>query len=664
MKLGWYLKRLRVMGWRETLHRVGEQLVLLRLKLQQQQNQHYPVPDSSTVAFCSATSPQLPALEWDLNANNQRAEAVLSGHWPALGYDWQWQQADDWHVAPDRGKHWPRSFFGSIPYRQGNPYGDIRVAWEPSRLQQLVSLSLLAADEVTRETAVTLFEQQLLSWVEANPPYLGIHYVSAMECGLRLIAVCHAVDMIRPHLTKPQAIWPAVIKLVDSHARLIVKRLSLYSSAGNHTLAETAGLIYAGVLFPELKQAAHWKAVGLQLFEQETARQFYADGGGIEQAFGYHLFITDLLNLVVRLLASKGEPNAALETIATQANNFLAVMFSDDYQLPAIGDNDGGFALSPFLHISKTLKASGQALTVEVSGQALTGQESISESIRTGTDGQALITFADSGYTVIKDQASPGRMLLFDHGPLGMAPSYGHGHSDCLAVYWREHGEDLLTDPGTFTYTGDPKWRQYFRGVTAHNTVSIDRQDQALQQSAFMWSQPFEAKLVECEQSVDGHRVVLARHNGYRSLGVEHYRGLIYHASGCVLVWDFLVALDDTDASTQLREMSVWWHLAGEVALAPGDSSLISVRGDMGGSLQLELRGGDIYSYCGDEDGPHGWHSPVYGEKVPITTVECRFNGNFPHEFYTYISTDSASITESQQNDFDTIITRLRPLAV
>ena len=33
-------------------------------------------------------------------------------------------------------------FFGFISYRQKNPFGDARVIWEPSRLQQLITLAL------------------------------------------------------------------------------------------------------------------------------------------------------------------------------------------------------------------------------------------------------------------------------------------------------------------------------------------------------------------------------------------------------------------------------------------------------------------------------------------------------------------------------------------
>jgi len=61
-------------------------------------------------------------------------------------------------------------FFDAIPYLDGNPVGDVRVAWEPSHLQQLIALALIArgADDVDAKRAVALIEDQFLSWVTAN----------------------------------------------------------------------------------------------------------------------------------------------------------------------------------------------------------------------------------------------------------------------------------------------------------------------------------------------------------------------------------------------------------------------------------------------------------------------------------------------------------------
>jgi Heparinase II/III-like protein/Heparinase II/III N-terminus len=643
MSLSWYIKRAQVMGWREWIHRFQEQADLYWLRACQKKRDKNPgeyIPFD--FSFFQSKKPLLPDLDWDLSANRAYAEPLLAGYWPALGFDWCWQQHSDWHLAPDSGNHWPNDFFSTIEKTTDNPFGDIRVVWEPSRLQQLVSLALLAREGSNRAKAVDLFERLLLSWVDANPPYRGVHYVSAMECALRLLSVCHSVDMIRGYLTQPEVIARAVLRLVDSHASLIIQRLSLYSSAGNHTIAECVGLIYAGELFPELPGAARWREQGLSLLEQEAHRQFLPDGGSVEQAFAYHLLITDLCQLVVRLLAKKGRAGKSLVPIVESATEFLSLLFTDDWQLPNVGDGDGGYALSPYLCISH--KQNNISNTSNMSNAS-----KISETHKKWN------TFFDTGYSLLRENKPHDRLILFDHGALGMAPCYGHGHSDCLSVYWRENDEPLLLDPGSFTYNADVQWRSYFRGVSAHNTVSVDRQNQAIERSAFMWSQPFEGRLIDVPATIDGHHVLLASHHGYQRLGVVHYRALIYGFQGETLVWDFLHPVGAEQTS---HELSLWWQLGGQ-SLAASDGCY-RVRGDSGACLQLEVLGGKVHCCCGDQHAPQGWNSPIYGKKYPITTLETRYCGQLPHEFHTYISPQSRTICHDQYAGFDTIIDKLR----
>ena len=48
--------------------------------------------------------------------------------------------------------------------------------------------------------------------------------------------------------------------------------------------------------------------------------------------------------------------------------------------------------------------------------------------------------------------------------------------------------EEILIDPGTCTYVGEQKWRDWFRGTEAHNTVRLDSRDQAHGRRPFRWA--------------------------------------------------------------------------------------------------------------------------------------------------------------------------------
>ena len=216
--------------------------------------------------------------------------------------------------------------FRRHPDYASNPSGDIRIAWEVSRLQHLVLLALMTqqAESPIRERAVAACEAQLVSWVEANPFLTGIHYISPTECALRLLAVCYAMDLIRPWIQTPERAWPAVLTLIYGHAELIRKRLSLRLSTPHDTLAAATALIYAGSLFPEMAHAERWLAIGHYLLEEETPRHISHDGGSQEQGLGYLQFSTDLYGLVLALLDHRQQPvPEKIRQVFDRSRNFL-----------------------------------------------------------------------------------------------------------------------------------------------------------------------------------------------------------------------------------------------------------------------------------------------------------------------------------------------------
>ena len=611
-KLAWYIARLRVMGLREVVHRVGERVTIeiLRRDFARRSSPSYIAEATShALSFCTAPEALLPDLPWAFDPDPATVEGLLAGEAPAMGHAWRW--TDDpavWHTAPDTGRRWPRCFFADVPYRPGNPIGDARIMWEPARLQHLVALGLLfrtTADPKHREQAVNMARRQLTSFVAANTDGEGIHHVSALELGLRIMAVCYAADLLRPAVRNDDAFWSAVVRLVDGHARLIVRRLSLHSSAGNHTIGECAGLIFAGLLFPELPDAEHWIDKALPLMAVEANRQILADGAGAEQAFAYTVFIVDLIGLVVRLSEHHGR--AVPETLRhawDRGRSFLGLFGDRPGTLPPVGDADGGHALSPYLRLSWHSNSAPSR--------------------------GPLLRLASSGYSLVRDRDVD---VLFDHGPLGMAPSYGHGHADALSVIVSVDGQGVFVDPGTFSYA-DARWRTYFRGTAAHNTVLVDGRDQARQRSPFMWADPYTAELMAADET-DGHVHLLARHDGYASVGVRHWRAVHFDRTGStVTVWDHLAGAGD-------HALDLNWHISGTVEMTR-EGAVIRREGEAMAAVRVD--GGTARWRTGEENPICGWVSPAYGVRHAAWTVRASWQGKLPHTFVTVIALRSETV--------------------
>ncbi len=612
-RINWYVRRLSVMSPAEIMHRVGEQLVVKQMHARQM---ILPSPfrssrSGSAYAFCRSQTSQVPELPWDFDPAAAAVDELLAGRGRAMNCAWSWHGGDSaWHVAPDTGKVWPRTFFASIPYREGNAYGDVRLVWEPGRLQDMVTLALTARSTEGKRArdAVHALKDVFTSWYEQNPPFIGVHYISAMECGLRILSVCYAFDIARNHIPAEEDIWGRVAALMESHARFIFRRLSLHSSAGNHTIAECVGLVYAGTLFPEFKEAALWRERGLEILDKEARRQILADGGSIEQAFWYLLFVVDLLGLTERLLRHVGQsvPEGVAEAVE-RGRRFLTAFSRAPEDLPQIGDRDGGYALSPYLRLA----------FAETDGHGPNSRTP-----------NTVSTFEQSGYTLINSMCEEEPVeIIFDHGSLGMFPSCGHGHADALSLVLKVGGQAVLVDPGTYTYTGDMRWRRYFRSTRAHNTVVVEGADQARQESAFMWSRPYSARYLQLSVNDPSVVAFAAEHDGYQSIGVIHRRAVLWDADrGTCIVLDRLLGSD-------VRRLELNWHL-GLPVREDTDGAIVSASD---GRIRIALSGGRTALLRAQGDETVGWRSDSYGQRSAACVVRMEYTGQLPHEFLTVL---------------------------
>lgn len=480
MRLRWYVDRARRMSFREALHRVLGLGRSARLAL----GPPNLVPEALDIGFLSGrVRIPLPAVSEPPSEPGPGMEG------------WEWSPDDPlvWRRAPDTGRVWPLKPWYLVQHRPGNPVGDARLVWEPSRLHHLVPLALRASDEGMGPES-TWIDAQLVHWYRQNPAYRGPHYTSAMECGLRILSVAICYEAIRgaasPALERILPTW------IAEHAWFIERSLSLYSSAGNHTIAEAAGLLVAGLTLPEVRHAYRWRARGRGLLESEARRQILPDGGGVEQAPAYLRFVSDLIAYAAACLRHVGDPSHDLESAVGRAESFLDAI-SPAGALPPIGDADGGRGLGRGV-VPRRVRG-------EAAGSAAASPE-----------GPSVRTFFDAGMTVVSC-CRPARMhVLFDHGPLGMAPGYGHGHADALQVlvWWGGHWR--ISELGCSTYGGDPRRRALERSMEAHSTIQIRGLDgRSAPAGAFLWSSPYRARLL-LSQPMPGREVLLvAEHDGY-----------------------------------------------------------------------------------------------------------------------------------------------------
>ena len=178
----------------------------------------------------------------------------------------------------------------------------------------------------------------------------------------------------------------------------------------------------------------------------------------------------------------------------------------------------------------------------------------------------------------------------------GFGPwSAGHSHSDVLSIVARLGDEEILIDPGTYTYVGEPHWRDWFRGTGAHNCVRIDGLDQATAAGPFRWTKLPEVDILSTETSFE--RDVVEAECGYA--GFTHRRRVEFQKPDLVVVVDEISGPPDEHSVEQL------WHLGSPEARA----------------CLILADGAEISD---------SWRSSVFGEKHPGMLVRVLRKGVLP----------------------------------
>jgi hypothetical protein len=178
---------------------------------------------------------------------------------------------------------------------------------------------------------------------------------------------------------------------------------------------------------------------------------------------------------------------------------------------------------------------------------------------------------------------------------------------------------DILADPGTYCYHGEPEWRRYFQSTIGHNTVELDGMWQSDRGGAFLWLR--HARGREIAVSDDGTVATWSGdHDGYAALkppAVHRRLVRLDRASRSIEI------VDEIEASGQGLRLA--FHLGPDVraSLAGAVAELTwPSQAAPGATARLELPGALDWSlHRGETDPILGWYSTGLGHRAPAWTL-------------------------------------------
>ncbi len=533
------------------------------------------------------------------------ARRILRHRFPVLGIEIETGPEIEWRCDYVHGIR------SGAPYSRRSPYldfarvGDHKLIWELNRHQHLVLLA--QAYRFTGEQAF-LEEafRQLESWLEANPFLRGINWASALEVGFRALSWTWfwllAADLF------PQPLGRRFQTALYRHGCFLETNLSVYFSPNTHLLGEAVALHALGTLFPAWPTAPRWVAAGERLVQEQMERQVRPDGSHFEQSAYYHVYALDLFlfHRALTRAAPAGDPR--YDTRCQAMAEYLAALLGPSGILPYLGDDDGGRVFHPYgdrarfgratLATCAALFGRPQSTGTPVASRDLDCQASWwlgtaapgpSAAPPAPSGGSRL--FADAGVAVM---VSGDRHIVVKAGPFGEG-SGGHSHSDVLSLVARIGPREVLIDPGTYTYTADPRERNRYRGSAAHNTIRIDGRDQAVPAGPFRWAEKPLAAVRQWSTSAEADWLDAS----CVYAGFTHRRRVRFLKPGYVIVLDTV----EGPAGPHLLEQC--WHLG-----AAEDAARLA--------------------FTGRAESLEGWRSRALGAREPAPVLRVTYRGPLP----------------------------------
>jgi len=639
-RAGWYARRVSCMSAAEVLWRGRDKAVQLAWTKRQVSREQLAVslrsPDGER-RFRAVLPPEAAERVPDgaREALLAAADELMQGRWEMFGAVRTDMRQPDWFRDPVTGRRAPGDRYAfRINHRSEHETGNVKQLWELSRLQHLTLLAtawfVSHDDRYARRVA-----DQLQSWWRENPFLSGINWTSGIEVGIRLISMTW-IRRLLDHWPEAAGLYEAnavAVQQIAWHQEYLAGFRSRGSSANNHVIAEAAGQLVASCAFPWFPASDRWRRSSARLLERELLLNTFPSGIGRELASDYQLFVAELGLLAAVEAASAGHPlsDEAWQRLCATIDSGAAVL-DDRLRAPRQGDGDDGRGVllgPPMANRWPSLLALAGVLFGSHPSWRQTSADAASSIIgampgavrpvgRRQTDRPW--HFSDAGVTVLRTRSSPDPEIWCrcDGGPHGFLKVAAHAHADALSVEVRYGGADILADPGTYCYHGEPEWRSYFRSTIAHNTIEVDGRNQSAEGGPFLWVRHARSRVIDVQDIGDAAEWT-AEHDGYgrwRSPAVHRRCVRLDRASRSLDIADQIIG--------GCHSVRMAYHLGPDVvADLDGTSAILrwaqehvsrAARLTLPVSLRWTLHKGRV-------DPIIGWYSSGFGRRGPAFTL-------------------------------------------
>lgn len=456
-----------------------------------------------------------------INEILKNADKYLNLEFDLLGEKVTFQDKIIWNKDYKSGFSWPNQYYKSYKYNDLDKNNDVKVPWEISRHQFLVTVA--QAYYLTQDRKYSDFiKSTIIDWVSINPFAKSINWACTMDVALRSISWIIIIDLIGEKLFKDEAFKEMLIKQLFLHGVFINENFEISDINGNHYLSNASGLYIVGTFLNQRK----WINKSKKILEEEIHNQNYEDGVNFEGSVPYHRLITELLFLPFLIgLRTQDLFSKKFKDKLFKLFKYVELYIKPDSYCPIIGDNDNGRAFflgtedfnqhEYLLQIASVL-FDHEFYCYDASNTFYTNwffNQDPKTKILAGPIAQIL---PQAGIAIYK---TPTDYLFVESSPLGLGGRGGHGHNDFTSFELTLNKSPLIVDSGCFVYTSNYKQRNKFRSTKYHNVLVINDQEQNDFLSEFnLWQLSNDIEKSEVLVESKPRVRITATHDGFRKI--------------------------------------------------------------------------------------------------------------------------------------------------
>lgn len=343
-------------------------------------------------------------------------------------------------------------------------------------------------DWMRKNPLTTYRDDEARNWTEADNVYFAWR---PLEVSDRMEFQIHQFLYFLPATSFDAAFLTRFLVNYHRHAQHIRAH---FSAQGNHLLFEAQRLTFGGVFFPEFRDAAAWRATGVEILNREILKQVYDDGMQYELDPHYHLESINIFFKALRTMDANGYrgefPSSYLDTIEKMITIHYNYSFPD-YTTPMFSDAK--------LH-DRTTQLPCYREWAEVFPENEAIRRLAAQASEGAAPGYLSQAFRTSGFYILRNGwDADATVMVLKAGP----QAFWHCQPDNGTFELWSRGRNFFPDSGSFVYAGDKEvtaLRNWFRQTQVHNTLTLGGRDiEHTDSKCLYWSSQGAADVVVVE---------------------------------------------------------------------------------------------------------------------------------------------------------------------